>query len=106
MRLAMLLSLVIVSSALASEPVTIEVKLTPDQAAAVNAVIALAALQGQTVTPTQVVQGAVDRYLASVHDESIKERLRRKVLEEKLHDYYRRLDAEIAKAEKQAKAKP
>lgn len=74
-----------------------------EQNADAQAVVAMAALQGQTVTVAQVAQGAVDRYLASVHDESLKARAAKRVTDAALKAYHARLDAELDAAEKAKK---
>ena len=78
-------------------PTTIAVTLTDDQAAAVQALVALSGLNGQPTTPAQAVQMQVDRWLAAVRAESLKERQQRRKIDAALAPYYKLLDAELDK---------
>lgn len=109
---ALALLLVLASSALAADapvvtpiPTTVPVVLTEQQVVVAQALVALAALDGRTLTPAQVVQEAVDQYLAQVRAASLRARQQERKVNAALAPLHKVLDAEIDKAEK-AQAKP
>lgn len=111
MRTSILIALVLCSSALAADappvvtpiPTTVPVVLTDQQVVIAQALVALAALDGRTLTPAQVVQEAVDQYLAQVRAASLRERQQRRKVDAVLAPLHKVLDAEIDKAEKAQK---